>query len=77
MAIGNDGWIYMAGGRDTASHLARYHTEDKRFELLGPVETPDGRFLNYAHELCIVDGVCYIGETDNRIRSGYMWACEI
>jgi streptogramin lyase len=77
MGVGPDGWLYMAGGRERASFLARYHREEKRFEVLGPVEAPDGRFLNYAHELCVVDGVCFIGETDNATRSGYMWACEL
>ncbi len=69
--------IRKPGGREHASCLARYHIRQKRFELLGPVETRDGRFLNYAHEFCIVDNVCFIGETDNKTRSGYMWACEV
>lgn len=77
LAMGEDGWLYMAGGREHASFLTRYHIGVNRFELLGPVETPDGRFLNYAHELCIVDGICFIGETDNKTRSGYMWVCEV
>jgi hypothetical protein len=77
LAIGDDDWIYMAGARERASLLARYSRKEQRFELLGPIEHSDGTYLNYAHELCVVDGVCFIGETDNKQRSGFMWACEI
>ncbi len=77
MAVDPDGWLYLAGGREQASTLARYSRQEQRFEVLGSVEAPDGKFLHYAHELCVIDGVVFIGETDNPWRSGYLWACEI
>jgi hypothetical protein len=77
MGLGPDGWIYLCGGRDGASQLARYSRRDGRFEALGHVRHPDGKYLHYAHELCVVDDVVYIGETDNPLRSGYLWACRV
>ena len=77
LAVGPDGWLYLAGGNTRCSMLARYSREEERFEFLGNVEHPDGTYLHYAHELVVVDGVVYIGETDNKTRSGYLWACEL
>jgi hypothetical protein len=77
MAVGPDGWLYLAGGNTHTSMLARYSREEERFEFLGNVEHPDGTYLHYAHELVVVDGTVYIGETDNKTRSGYLWACEV
>lgn len=77
LAIGQDGWIYLSGGRERASMLSRYSREEDRFEYLGAVEHPDGLYLHYTHELIVIDGVVYIGETDNPTRSGYLWVCEL
>jgi hypothetical protein len=77
LGIGQDGWLYLCGGRERASMLARYSREEERFEYLGNVEHKDGTYLHYVHELVVVDGVVYIGETDNPTRSGYLWVCEV
>lgn len=77
LAIGQDGWLYLCGGNSRASMLGRYNREENRFEHLGTVEHPDGTFLHYAHEIVVVDGVVYIGETDNLSRSGYLWECVL
>ena len=76
MYVADDGWIYMCGAKDRASMLARYCRQEKRFEFLGSVEHKDGTYLNYAHEIVVIDGVAYIGETDNKRRGGYLWTCE-
>ena len=77
LAIGQDGWLYLCGGNTRASMLARYSREEARFEHLGSVEHPDGTYCHYAHEIVVVDGVVYVGETDNPRRSGYLWACKL
>jgi hypothetical protein len=77
LAVGPDGWLYLAGGNTHTSMLARYSREEERFEFLGNIEHPDGTYLHYAHELVVVDGTVYVGETDNKTRSGYLWACEL
>jgi hypothetical protein len=77
MALGQDGWLYLCGAREYGSLLGRYSREEERFEFLGKVEHQDGTFLDYAHELTVIDNVVFIGETDNRWRSGYLWECEV
>lgn len=77
LGLGPDGWLYLCGGSQRASMLARYSREEERFEFLGSVEHEDGTYLHYAHELAVIDGVVYIGETDNPARNGYLWACEL
>jgi hypothetical protein len=77
MAVGEDGWIYLCGGKRPASMLARYHREEKRFEHLGVVEHSDGTRLSYCHDLCVIGNTVYAGETDNPTRSGYLWTCEL
>jgi hypothetical protein len=76
LAVGPDGWLYLAGGLARASMLARYHPGEERFEQLGNIEHPDGTYCHYAHEIAVVDGAVYVGETDNPRRSGYLWVCE-
>lgn len=77
MALSDDGRIYMCGAKDCGTLLARYSPAEDRFESLGQVKAKDGTFLCYGHELAVIDGVVYIGETDNQTRAGYIWACEI
>lgn len=77
LAIGADGFLYLAGGTDEASMLARYDRGAGRFELLGPIIAKDGAGCYRCHELCVVGKTAYVGETDNRRRSGYLWACEV
>ena len=77
MALAEDGMIYCCGGSDGASMLARYDRDLGRFEYLGPVAAADGTVCYRCHEIVVVDGVAYIGETDNRRRSGYLWACHL
>jgi hypothetical protein len=77
MALGEDGWIYLCGGREHFSMLARYSLEENRFEMLGEVRHADGTGLHYCHEIVVANGVVYVGETDNPGRSGYLWVCEL
>jgi hypothetical protein len=77
LTLGDDGWLYLSGGNSKASMLARYSRKEKRFEHLGVVEHKDGTFLHYTHEIVVIDGVVYLGETDNTTRSGYLWTCEL
>jgi hypothetical protein len=77
MALGEDGMIYLCGGREKFSWLARYSREEDRFEMFGEVRHADGTGLHYCHELVVADGVVYAGETDNPSRSGYLWTCEV
>ncbi len=74
--LADDGYIYLCGGNDGAPRLARYDRATGNFELLGIVESPDGTLCYRCHELVVVDGVAYIGETDNPKRSGYIWECS-
>jgi hypothetical protein len=77
LGLGPDGWLYVCGAREYGSLLGRYSREEERFEFLGRVAHKDGTYLDYAHELVVIGNVVYIGETDNRNRSGYLWACEV
>jgi len=77
LTLGSDGYLYVCGGVTKASMLARYDREAGRFERFGPVVAPDGTECHYCHEVAVLDGVVYIGETDNPKRSGYMWVCEL
>ncbi len=77
MYLAEDGMIYLCGGSDGAPMLARYDRGAEKFEYLGRVAADDGTVCFRCHELAVIDGVAYIGETDNRDRSGYLWACEI
>jgi streptogramin lyase len=77
MTLAEDGCIYMCGGSDNAPMLARYNRRSERFELLGEVAAKDGTTCYRCHELVVADGTAYIGETDNKNRSGYLWACAI
>ncbi|MCW8129507.1 MAG: hypothetical protein KIS92_03905 [Planctomycetota bacterium] len=77
VAIGDDGWIYLCGGKTRTSMLSRYSRKEQRFEYLGAVEHPDGTHLHYAHEIVVVDKTLFIAETDNPTRSGYLWECQV
>ena len=77
MDIGKDGHLYLCGGSDTAPMLARYDRKEEKFEYLGMVKADDGATCYRCHELVAVGDRVYIGETDNKDRSGYLWECEI
>ncbi len=77
MTLAEDGWIYMCGAKDFGTLLARYSPAEDRFERFGQVKADDGEFLYYGHELAVIDGTVFIGETDNKNRTGYLWACQI
>ena len=77
LALGPDGWLYFCGSRESGSLLGRYSREEERFEFLGRVAHRDGTFLDYAHQMVVIDDAVYIGETDNKIRSGFLWECRI
>lgn len=77
LTLGDDGRIYLCGGSDRQAMLGRYDRRAGRFEILGRIQTPDGKVCFRAHELVKVGGVVYVGETDNPERSGYLWACEL
>lgn len=77
MCRGEDGAIYLCGGSDTAPALARYHTDARTFELLGPVRAADGASCFRCHDLLLVGRTAYVAETDNQTRSGYLWECEV
>jgi hypothetical protein len=77
LAFGPDGLLYMCGGSDEEATLARCDVRTRQFETLGPVAATDGKSCFRCHEMVITGGTVYIGETDNRTRSGYLWACEI
>jgi hypothetical protein len=76
MTVADDGYIYLCGGSDGAPHVARYNRDTEAMEYLGRVVADDGTTCFRCHELAVVDGTAYVGETDNRSRSGYIWACE-
>jgi len=72
LALGPDGTIYGAGGRrDT--FLFRYDRKTNAFRVISDLTAADGRRCQYPHNLLIVNGKAYVGETDNRTRSGYLW----
>ena len=77
MCLADDGMIYVCGGSDGVPMLARYDRDAEKFQYLGPVSADDGTVCFRCHELAVIDGVAYVGETDNRTRSGYVWACEL
>jgi hypothetical protein len=77
MYLADDGYIYVCGGTDGVPLVARYDRDAEKFEYLGRVVADDGTTCQRCHELCVIDGVVYIGETDNQRRSGYLWTCEI
>jgi hypothetical protein len=77
MFLADDGLLYLCGGSDGAPMLARYDRDARRFEQLGRVVADDGETCFRCHELVVIDGVAYVGETDNRTRSGYLWACHL
>jgi hypothetical protein len=77
MTVGDDGYLYMCGGSDGAPHLARYDRDAEQLEYLGRIVADDGTTCYRCHEIVAVDGTIYVGETDNRERSGYLWACEV
>jgi len=77
LCLADDGLIYLAGGSDRATELARYDRGTGQFERLGPIAAPDGKSCYRCHELIMVNGTAWIGETDNKDRSGYLWECEL
>lgn len=77
MFLADDGLIYVCGGSDGAPNLARYDRGAGKFDYLGRVVADDETTCFRCHELVVIDGVAYVGETDNRRRSGYLWACEL
>jgi len=77
MCLADDGMIYLSGGQDKKTMLGRYDRATGSIEKLGPVADRRGRACFRAHEIAVVDGTAYIGETDNQQRSGYLWACEV
>jgi hypothetical protein len=77
LAIGPDGLLYVCGGYRPYSMLARYDRQKETFEYLGQIRHEDGKWMEYAHEIIVVDRTVYAMETDNTTRSGYLWACEV
>ncbi|MCX7591957.1 MAG: hypothetical protein N2255_10065 [Kiritimatiellae bacterium] len=75
--LASDGYLYLSGGSDGTTMLARYDRQRDNFEMLGPVKAEDGTTCYRCHELVVEHGVAYIGETDNRERSGYLWICRL
>jgi hypothetical protein len=77
LAFGPDGLLYMCGGSDKQATLTRCDVKTRKFETLGPVAAKDGTNCYRCHELVVIDGTIYIGETDNPVRSGYLWECKV
>ena len=77
LALGPDGMLYVCGGYRPYSMLARYDRQKKAFEYLGQIRHPDGKWLEYVHEIAVVGNTVYVMETDNTTRNGYLWACEV
>lgn len=77
LAVGNDGQLYVSGGYRPTSRLAQYDRSTGTFKDLGAINHPDGRWMEYVHEIAVVDKTVYAMETDNMIRNGYLWACEL
>lgn len=77
MFLADDGLIYVCGGSDGAPNLARYDRNAGKFDYLGRVVAEDGTTCFRCHGLAVLDGTAYVGETDNKKRSGYLWACQV
>ena len=76
ICIGEDGWIYGVGGDANATTIFRYDRQSGRFQVLGEVRAPDGSTCFRPHDMVLVGHTAYVGETDNRKRSGYLWECR-
>ena len=77
MVFGPDGRLYGIGGDKYSNALWALDVDTARTEVIGKVETEDGLTLFRPHDMVCIDGVFYIGETDNPDRSGYLWQCEV
>jgi hypothetical protein len=76
LAIGSDGYLYIGGGYRPVSMLSRYDRKAGKFEYLGEIRKGD-KWMEYVHEINVVGKTVYAFETDNMIRNGFVWACEV
>ncbi len=77
MLVAPDGWIYGVGGNSNATTAFRFDRETRRIEILGEVRAPDGSVCYRPHDMILIGKTLYIGETDNKTRTGYLWECRL
>jgi hypothetical protein len=75
--VGPDGWLYGVGGNSDATTMFRFDRETRRFEILGEVRSPDGAVCFRPHDMAQIGDTFFIGETDNKTRTGYLWECRL
>ena len=76
LSIGPDGYLYIGGGYRPVSKLSRYDRKTGCFEYLGEIRKDD-KWMEYVHEINVIGNTVYAFETDNTIRNGFVWACEV
>jgi hypothetical protein len=78
LAVGEDGLLFGVGGADRATAGFVYDRNTGRSEGLGPIAATDEDATCFrTHDCCLVGSDLYVGETDNRERSCYLWKCAI
>lgn len=78
MIMDDNGLIYLSGGDDNNCQLAVYDRKSKKFTNLGNIIcSEDGERCFRTHDLELVGNTVYVGETDNPIRTDYLWECII
>lgn len=77
MAFSENGDLYLCGGTDNKPYLSKYSIREKKMETLGNIVASDGQSCYRCHEIMIIDNTVFVGETDNPVRSGYLWEVEL
>ena len=78
LTMDDNGLIYMSGGDDNDCHLAIYDRSSRTFTRLGRIICDDdGESCFRTHDIKLAGNTVYVGETDNPIRTDYLWECII
>jgi hypothetical protein len=72
------GVAYGVTGREGNCELMRMNYRDGTFEKLGHIRDEDGNDLWQCHDLVMSnDGLLYLCENDNPVRSSYLWEVAV
>ena len=77
LMVGPDGLLYLGAGALHMTSIATYDRRSGLFTNLGLVRDEQRDVTNFVvHQMTITDErVIYCGETDQAVRSAYLWEC--
>ncbi|MFH1614322.1 MAG: hypothetical protein ABIG61_04465, partial [Planctomycetota bacterium] len=74
--MGEDGLFYGACGDDYNVSIFTFDRKTRGFNIIAKVANEEDKCFR-PHDIAMMDNKIYVGETDNGIRTGYLWEVEL